>query len=226
METIKIAIDGPAGAGKTTLSKKLADIFGLVYIDTGAMYRAIALKARRTGCDITNEDDVAQLLFNTQIDILHLSSEQIIMLDGEDVSTEIRDPEISVAASDVATIPAVRLKLVEMQRNIARQHDVIMDGRDIASYVLPHADLKIFLTATLDDRALRRCRELEEHGLPADFETVKRDIKYRDKNDSTRGFAPLMVVPDALIIDTSENSLEESMEILTQIIRERLEDVL
>ena len=196
---MKIAIDGPAGAGKSTISKGAAKRLGFVYIDTGAMYRAIGLAAVRRGIDTSDAEGVKAILDDVEVSIRHDESGQLIFLNGEDVSTDIRLPEISVAASNVAVIPEVRLKLVELQRKLAADTDVIMDGRDIGTYVLPDAELKIFLTATVEERANRRCRELREKGVETDFEAVKKDMEYRDKNDSGREFAPLKPAEDSRV---------------------------
>ena len=218
----KVAIDGPAGAGKSTISKKAASKFGFVYIDTGAMYRAVGLKAVREGVNTTDEEGVTALLGSIDIDIRHDGVEQHVYLDGEDVSALIRTPEISMAASNVSKIPAVRLALVEMQRRLAENHDVVMDGRDISSYVLPDAEVKIFLTASLDARAKRRYDELCQKGEKVTFEEVREDMLIRDKNDSTREFAPLKVVEGAQVIDTSDLTLEESVEAVIDYIRKSL----
>ena len=218
----KIAIDGPAGAGKSTISKKVASELGFVYIDTGAMYRAVGLKAVREGVETTDEKGVSALLEKLDIDIRHNGIQQHIFLDGEDVSSLIRTPEISIAASNVSKIPAVRLEMVDMQRKLAGNHDVVMDGRDIASYVLPDAEIKIFLTASVDARAKRRFDELCEKGENVSLEEVKNDMIFRDKNDSTREFAPLKIADDAKVIDTSELTLDESIAAVKDYIRKSL----
>lgn len=218
----KVAIDGPAGAGKSTISKKAAAAFGFVYIDTGAMYRTVGLKAVREGVSTTDEEGVKALLNKINIDIRHDGVEQHIFLDGEDVSDLIRTPEISIAASNVSKIPAVRLALVDMQRSLAKNHDVVMDGRDISSFVLPDAEIKIFLTASVDARAKRRYDELCQKGEKVTFEEVRDDMVFRDNNDSTREFAPLKIVDGAKVIDTSELTLEESIEAVIDYIRKSL----
>jgi len=218
----KVAIDGPAGAGKSTISKKAAAAFGFVYIDTGAMYRTVGLKAVREGVSTTDEEGVKALLDKINIDIRHDGVEQHIFLDGEDVSDLIRTPEISIAASNVSKIPAVRLALVDMQRSLAKNHDVVMDGRDISSFVLPDAEIKIFLTASVDARAKRRYDELCQKGEKVTFEEVRDDMVFRDNNDSTREFAPLKIVDGAKVIDTSELTLEESIEAVIDYIRKSL----
>ena len=224
MSTFKIAIDGPAGAGKSTIAKRAAKELGFVYIDTGAMYRAIGLAALRRGVDHDNDTEgVVALLDDIQIDISHSEAGQLVFLNGEDVSGEIRLPEVSVAASDVSRIPEVRKKLLELQRGIAEKTDVIMDGRDIGTVVLPNADLKIFLTASVEDRAQRRYLELQEKGVECSFDEVKADMEYRDKNDSQREIAPLKPAEDSVLVDTTGNTLEESVSLILSIMKERRE---
>lgn len=208
MQRINIAIDGPAGAGKSSISKAVAKKLGIIYVDTGAMYRACALYAIRNGISI-NEESLSGRLDDIKIELKYTEEGQRIFLGGEDVSEEIRKPEVSIGASDIAVIPIVRLKLVQMQREIASKNSVIMDGRDIGTYVLPDADVKIYLTASVEERARRRVLEMKEKGMEADFEEVKRDIAYRDKNDSEREFAPLRQAEDAVLIDSTELSFEE-----------------
>ena len=216
----KIAIDGPAGAGKSTISKQAAKQLGFVYIDTGAMYRAVGLKAVRMGIGTLDAGGLEKLIKEIEIDIRYENGEQHIYLDGEDVSGKIRTPEISIAASNVSSIPAVRTDMVEMQRRLAENHNVIMDGRDIGSCVLPDAELKIYLTASVNARALRRCRQLEESGMSASLDDVKRDIELRDRQDMTRAASPLVVADGAKIVDTSDMSLEESVNTVIDMIRE------
>jgi len=218
----KIAIDGPAGAGKSTISKKVASLLGFVYIDTGAMYRTVGLKAVRCGVDTNDEKGVIELLPSLDIDIRHEGVEQHIYLDGENVSGQIRTPQISMAASNVSRIPEVRLAMVDMQRKLAQNHDVVMDGRDIASYVLPDAEIKIFLTASVDARAKRRYDELLEKGESVSFEDVKNEMIQRDTNDSTREFAPLTIADGAEVIDTSELTLGESIDKVINYVRENI----
>lgn len=220
MSTFKVAIDGPAGAGKSTIAKTVAKELKIVYIDTGAMFRAVGLAAVRAGIDPKDKEAVEKILDKIDIDIAHDDSGQRIFLNNEDVSEAIRMPEISVAASDVAVIGEVRAKLLELQRSLAEKNDVIMDGRDIGTHVLPNANLKIFLTASVDERAKRRYDELVGKGIECDFEEVKRDIEYRDKNDSQREIAPLRPAEDGIIVDTTGNTLEESVAIMMKIISE------
>lgn len=218
---MKIAIDGPAGAGKSTISKAAAKKLGFIYIDTGAMYRAVGLAAVRQGIDTTDTEGVTYILDDIEISISYDESGQQIFLNGENVSAHIRLPEISVAASNVAVIPAVRLKLVELQRELASHNDVLMDGRDIGTYVLPDAEVKIFLTASVEERAMRRYRELVEKGIQADFDEVKADMEYRDKNDSEREFAPLKPAEDSIILDNTDLSLEQSVDKICEIAEAR-----
>lgn len=215
---MKVAIDGPAGAGKSTISKAVAKRLGFVYIDTGAMYRAIGLAAVRRGIDTKDADGVAAILGEVEITIAHNEDGQQIFLNGENVSEEIRLPEISVAASNVAVIPAVRLKLVELQRALAEKENVIMDGRDIGTYVLPDAEVKIFLTASVEERAKRRCKELLEKGVETDVNSVKADMEYRDKNDSGRDFAPLKRAEDSVHVDNTDITIEEAIERICQLV--------
>lgn len=222
MPTFKIAIDGPAGAGKSTIAKAASKKIGFVYIDTGAMFRAVGLAALRRNIDINGDkESVEAMLEEISIDIAHGENGQEIFLNGENVSTEIRMPEVSVAASDISKIPSVRKKLLELQRSIAEKTDVIMDGRDIGTVVLPDAQLKIFLTASVEERAMRRYKELIEKGVKCDFDEVKKDMEYRDKNDSEREIAPLKPADDGVIVDTTGNTLEESVDIILNLINER-----
>lgn len=220
MTQINIAIDGPAGAGKSTVAKAISKELSIIYLDTGAMYRAVALKAILSGIDTKDEADLAALVNDIDIKIEYQGNEQRIFLDGKDVSGDIRTAEVSIGASNVAVIPAVRLKLVELQREIAANNDVVMDGRDIGTYVLPNAKYKFFLTASLDERAKRRFDEMIEKGMSASsFDDVRKDIAYRDKNDSTRAFAPLSRAQDALEIDTTHLSPFQVVEIILPYIK-------
>ena len=221
-EQMKVAIDGPAGAGKSTISKAVAKRLGFVYIDTGAMYRSIGLAAVRRGIDTTDAKGVESVLGEVEVSISHTEEGQQIFLNGENVSEEIRLPEISVAASNVAVIPAVRIKLVELQRELAAKTDVIMDGRDIGTYVLPDAEIKIFLTASVEERAKRRLLELVEKGVETDFEAVKADMEYRDKNDSGREFAPLKPAEDSIHFDNTDITLEEAVDKICAIVKGRV----
>lgn len=215
-----VAIDGPAGAGKSSVSKEIAKKLGIIYIDTGAMYRAAALYAIEKGIKIT-EENMESCLDDIDIDIKYDERGQRIFLNGEDVSERIREKDASIGASDVAVIPAVRLKLVDIQRNLAKRSSVIMDGRDIGTYVLPDASVKIYLTASSSERARRRCLEMEEKGMKADFEEVKRDIEYRDYQDSHREFAPLKQADDAQLVDSSNMSFSEVVECIISLIKNK-----
>lgn len=223
MSNISIAIDGPAGAGKSTISKIVASEMGFVYIDTGAMYRASALYAINNGIDIVNNrKKLISKLDDIKISLKYTEQGQRIFLGGTDVSERIREADVSLGASNIAVIPEVRLKLVDMQRELAKKDNVIMDGRDIGTYVLPDADIKIFLTASLDARAKRRYDELIEKGSECNFEDVKKDMAYRDKNDSEREFAPLKQADDAILVDTTDKNLDEAVECIKNIIKEKI----
>lgn len=220
---IAIAIDGPSGAGKSSLARRCAAAFGFVYVDTGAIYRTVGLAAFRAGTDRRDEKAVAALLPGLEIAMgYNEAGEQRMVLNGEDVSAAIRLPEISLCASDVSALPAVRAFLLEMQRKMAREHDVIMDGRDIGTVVLPDAELKIFLTASAAARAERRMKELAAKGVEASFEEVLRDIRYRDEQDTNRAAAPLRAAEDAVPVDTTQIDFEASFERLCAVIHERL----
>ncbi len=221
MKNFKIAIDGPAGAGKSSISKTIAKEMGYVYVDTGAMYRAAALYAIKNNIEITKES-LVPVLDDIKIDIKYENNEQHIFLNGEDVSDKIREPEISLGASSIAVIPEVRLKLVELQREIAKNNTVIMDGRDIGTYVLPDAEVKIYLTASVEERAKRRYKEEIEKGMESDLEAVCEDIKKRDHNDSTRKFAPLRQAEDAILVDSSDLTFSEVVEKIKSIILNRI----
>lgn len=211
---ISVAVDGPAGAGKSSVSKAVAKKLGFIYVDTGAMYRACALYALENGLEI-EEKALLGVLDNINIQIKYDDNGQIILLNGKDVSKDIRKPEVSMGASKIAAIPAVRLKLVELQRKLAENDNVIMDGRDIGTYVLPNASVKVYLTASAEARAKRRYDEMTGE---KDFETVKKDIINRDENDMKREFAPLKKADDAYVIDSSDMSFDEVCEKLEKLI--------
>ena len=214
MKYISVAVDGPAGAGKSSVSKAVAKSLGYTYIDTGAMYRAVALFAINNGIDAKNETEkLVSRLNEVEIDIKYTDEGQQIYLLGENVSKRIREEDVSVGASNVAVIPEVRKKLVELQRKMAESANVIMDGRDICSYVLPNADVKIFLTASAESRAKRRY----------DFEKIKADMEYRDKNDSQRAVAPLKKADDATLIDTTEYDFDGAVKLVKDLITEKTE---
>ena len=223
MSIYSIAIDGPSGAGKSTLAKALAARLGFLYVDTGAIYRTVGLYVARQGGDCSREEDVLPCL--KTIDIAMEYGEdglQHMILNGEDVTADIRKNEVSRYASQVSPIPGVRAFLLDMQRAMARENSVIMDGRDIGTVVLPDADLKIFLTASVEERARRRHKELLEKGQEIPFETVKEEIAQRDYADTHRATAPLKQAEDAVVADTSSLNLEESLELLQTIVKERL----
>lgn len=218
-----IAIDGPSGAGKSSLARAAAAQFGFIYVDTGAIYRTVGLAAYRRGLDRHDENAVKAMLPELKIEMRYNEAgEQRMFLNGDDVSAEIREPEISICASDVSALPAVRAFLLEMQRHMAREHSVIMDGRDIGTVVLPQAELKIFLTASAKARAARRLLELRRKGIESSFEEVLRDIEYRDEQDTARAAAPLKKSDDAVLVDTSDIDFEQSLALLCGIIEKRL----
>lgn len=216
---INIAIDGPAGAGKSTIAKELAKRLQITYLDTGAMYRAVALKSIYLGVDVNDEEKVQAFLPDVDLDIRYIDGVQHVYLDGKDVSKEIREHRMSKAASDISRIPAVRLKLVEMQRALAEKYDCVLDGRDITSYVLPNANYKFFITASPEVRAKRRLLELEAKGEKVDFSVLLEDIKQRDYNDSHRSFAPLTRTEDSVYIDTSDLSIDEVLSTVLSYIK-------
>lgn len=224
MKYKSIAIDGPSGAGKSTLAKLLAEELGFLYVDTGAIYRTVSLFAFRQGGEPTDTAAVTDLLGSIAVDLRYGDDGlQHMFLNGEDVTDEIRRHEISRYASAVSAIPAVRAFLLQMQRDMAERQNVVMDGRDIGTVVLPEADVKIFLTASPEDRAERRLAELLARGQACDFKTVLADILERDRNDSNRAAAPLRKAEDAVLIDTTGISLEQSLHGLLQVIKEKVE---
>ena len=223
MSTIRVAIDGPSGAGKSTLARAAAAALGFLYVDTGAIYRTVGLSARDQGVDPGDETAVAAMLPSLRVELRYdEAGQQRMLLNGRDVSEEIRLPEISRYASAVSALPVVRAYLMETQRELARKHDVIMDGRDIGTVVLPGAEVKVFLTASAQVRAERRCRELEERGTPQPFAEVLQDIEDRDFRDTHREAAPLRQAEDAVLLDTSVLDFQQSLEALLRIIRERM----
>ncbi|MCL2486326.1 MAG: (d)CMP kinase [Oscillospiraceae bacterium] len=218
---INIAIDGPAGAGKSTISRYAAQKLGLIYVDTGALYRAIGLFALQRGGDAYNRDLIVGLLPSIDVDLRHVNGEQRVYLCGENVTQIIRTPEVSLAASAVAEVTAVRNHLFNLQLEIARKNDVIMDGRDIGTVILPHATLKIFLTASAEERARRRHNELLERGQDVDYDDVLSDVITRDHADSSRAIAPLRPAHDAVIVDTTGLNFEEAADKVISLIRQR-----
>ena len=219
---ISVAIDGPSGAGKSTAAKALAKKFGYIYVDTGAIYRTVGLAAQYAEVDSKDAAGVIALLPGIQIDIDYdADGTQMMLLNGKNVSTEIRTPRSSIYASDVSAIPEVRAFLMDMQRDMAKRHCVVMDGRDIGTVVLPDADVKVFMIASAEERAHRRCLELEQKGNPTPYEEVLRDIEYRDQQDSTRAIAPLKPAEDAVMLDNSSLTAEETLAALERIVLEK-----
>ena len=221
---ISVAIDGPAGAGKSTIAKTVSKKLGFIYVDTGALYRTIGLKFMNEGYDEDINCDINIILEGTQVDIKFIDGEQRVFLNGEDVSELIRTPKASLMASAVSAKPEVRAFLLEMQRRLARENDVIMDGRDIGTVVLPNATVKIFLTASAEERANRRYKELTEKGMEVNYDEVLADIEKRDYNDSHRAIAPLKPAEDSVLADTSKCNLEQLVELILSIINERLDN--
>lgn len=219
--TIQIAIDGPSGAGKSTMARLLAKQLRFVYVDTGAMYRAVGLFAQRAGLEEGEIEKIVPMLEKIQVDIQYIQGEQRIFLNGEDVSEAIRTEKSGRYASAVSALPAVRQFLLGLQRRLAENENVIMDGRDIGTVILPQAQVKIFLTASPEERARRRFAELREKGQPADYDQVYQDLLERDRRDSQRAAAPLRPAEDAETLDATAYSLEETLERLKQIVREK-----
>ncbi len=219
---INIAIDGPSGAGKSTLSRAVAQRLGFLYVDTGAMYRAVGLAALRAGANTKNGAAVAALLPGIAVNLQYVDGAQHVFLNGEDVSGAIRTEAVGMAASDVSAHVPVRAFLLESQRRLAQQNNVLMDGRDIGTVILPNADIKIFLTATAEDRARRRWLELRGKGQNPDFETVLRDVETRDYNDTHRAASALKKAGDAIELETTGNSFEQSLALLLETITARL----
>lgn len=221
-KTVAVAIDGPSGAGKSTIARILAAELGFVYVDTGALYRTIGLAVLRRNLDPSDEQQVVGLLPELTVSLGYVDGSQRVFLNGEDVSGCIRSPEVSMAASAVSALPPVRRFLFDLQQDTARRQNVIMDGRDIGTVVLPFAEVKIFLTASDEDRARRRFEEFQAKGIPTSYEAVLKDMKERDYNDSHRAAAPLRPAVDAVRIDTTGNTLEQSVELLKALVSERL----
>ena len=214
-----IAIDGPSGAGKSTQARRLVKEFSFIYVDTGAIYRTLGLACHRAGTDRKDAAAVMELLKTLDIDIRYNpEGEQRMFLNGEDVSGKIRQPEISICASDVSALPEVRAFLLEMQRKFARENNVVMDGRDIGTVVLPDAELKIFLTASPEARAARRLLDLKAKGIEESFDQVLQDINYRDEQDTRRAAAPLKMAEDAVLVDSSDIDFEETFAVLCDLV--------
>ena len=219
---ISIAIDEPGGAGKSTIAKALAKKLGFIYVDTGALYRAIGLYMINKGVDLKNAAAVTEKLDEVKVELKYVNDEQRVLLCGDDVSEDIRKPEVSMAASDVSAVPAVRDFLLGLQRKMANENNVIMDGRDIGTVVLPNAEIKLFLTASAEERAMRRYKELIEKGKDVEYETVYKELCERDYQDSHREIAPLKPADDATVIDTTGNDLEKSVQVLMDFISPKL----
>lgn len=219
---INVAIDGPAGAGKSTIAKGASKELGFIYVDTGALYRTIALCAVRLGV-LGDSEKVEEMLKDTNVELKFIDGTQCVFLNGEDVSPLIRTPEISMGASNVSPIPAVRAFLLDLQKDIAKKNNVIMDGRDIGTVVLPNAQVKIFLSATPECRARRRYDELIEKGEDVKFEDVLQDVNERDYQDSHREIAPLKPCEDSIMFDTTPYNLEQSVERIVRLIKEKTE---
>ncbi len=219
---INIAIDGPAGAGKSTIARSLASSLGYIYVDTGALYRAVGVNAMRKGADTKNAEQVGATLSDADVTLRFVEGEQRVFLGEEDVSLAIRTPEASMAASNVSAIPAVREFLFDLQRDIAAKNNCIMDGRDIGTVVLPNAQVKIFLTASAEVRAKRRYDELLAKGMQADYNQVLEEMIQRDYQDSHRAIAPLKQADDAVLVDTSDMNLEQVLDTLNKIVKENI----
>lgn len=211
---INIAIDGPSGAGKSTLAKAVAQALHIHYLDTGAMYRGAAYAAIQAGVDVRNEKQVEAFLSTLDIQTLYEGDEQRVLVNGENVMPHIRTPEVSRGASDISAHPCVRLKLVAMQRGVAQGYDVVLDGRDIGTFVLPDAKHKFFVTADVTERARRRYEEMRNGGIESDFQKVLEDMRERDRNDSSRSLAPLKKADDAVLIDTTSMGIDAVLQLV------------
>lgn len=221
--SVAIALDGPAGAGKSSIAKRAAKALDFIYVDTGALYRTIGLAATRKGVEPKPSAEVEQLLSEITVDLtFNDMGEQIVLLDGEDVSGLIRTPEASMMASKISAVPSVRTYLLDLQRNMAKSHNVIMDGRDIGTVVLPDAKVKIFLTASPEARAQRRYKELCEKGMDVKYDDILNDVITRDYNDSHRETAPLKPAEDCVMVDTTELDFEQSVEKIISVIKENI----
>lgn len=219
MSTFKIAIDGPAGVGKSSVAKMIANELGFTYVDTGAMYRAVGVYCMKHDIDIDNENEIISNLDKIEIDLDYKNGIVTVYLNGEDVTKEIRTPKGSIYASKVAVIGKVREKLVKMQQKMGEEKNIVMDGRDIGTNVFKNAEVKIFLTASAEERAVRRYKELEEK---VDYKEILEDIKFRDKNDSERKINPLRAAEDAVIIDNTELDLKGTADEILKVVRERM----
>lgn len=221
MKHMNIALDGPSGSGKSTIAKELSKKLDILYLDTGAMYRAVACKAISLGIDTLDEKGVSSFIDDIDLKIEYLGGTQHTFLDGKDVSSRIREPEVSMAASNISSLKCVRLKMVAMQRDIAKSMSCVLDGRDIGSFVLPDAEYKFYITADAKVRTLRRQKELKEKGFDVDFDQLLREIEQRDYNDKHRDFAPLVQAKDAVLIDTSEMTVEQVLDKILSFIERK-----
>ncbi len=221
---ISVAIDGPAGAGKSTIARHAAKTLGFIYVDTGAMYRAISLFMLKNGVDVADAEAVAANLPKVTVQLAFENGEQHVILCGEDVSAQIRTPEVSMVTSKISAIPAVRAFLLDLQKDMANHNNILMDGRDIGTVVLPNAQVKIFLTASAEERAKRRFKELQEKQVATTFEEVLADIEQRDYQDYNREIAPLKQADDAVLLDTSHMTLEESIQAVSDLITNYLKN--
>ena len=219
---INVAIDGPAGAGKSTVARAAAQKLGYIYVDTGALYRAVGVYCLRKNIVTTDVEGVGAILNDITVELKFINGVQHVFLNGDDVSTEIRLPEASMAASNVSAIPSVRAFLFDLQRDIAAKNNCIMDGRDIGTVVLPNAQVKIFLTADDTERAMRRYKELQEKGSTVTYQEVLDDLRVRDYNDSHREIAPLKPAEDSVIVNTTDMTLEESINKIVETVEEKL----
>jgi len=217
---INIAIDGPSGAGKSTLAKSIAKTLHIHYLDTGAMYRGVGYAALQADVDILNAVKVEEFLNKIEIETIYKDDEQQVLVNGKNVMPYIRTPEVSKAASDISAHPCVRLKLVAMQREVASKYDVVLDGRDIGTFVLPDAKYKFFVTADVEERARRRHTELIQGGIESDYKRVLDDMRIRDKNDSSRSLAPLKMADDAVLIDTTSLDIDAAVALVLSKFRQ------
>lgn len=219
---INIAIDGPAGAGKSTVAKAVAKELGIIYLDTGAMYRATAYTAIKNGIDVSDEVGVGEMLKTLTMDVVYEDGAQQIIVNGFNTTPYLREHYMSKAASDISALPCVRYKLVDIQRELAKTYDLVLDGRDIGTFVLPYANCKIFLVASAEERAKRRVEENRLKGQESDFDTVLKDIKQRDYNDSHREVAPLKKADDAVELDTTTMTIPEVVEAVISLVKEKI----
>lgn len=219
----KIAIDGPSGAGKSSVAKALSKKMGIVYVDTGALYRTVGYYIRTVGADPKSAEQVTPHLKDINIEVKYENGTQCVYLNGENLGDKIREPEISMYASAVSAIPAVRSFLLETQKAVARANNVVMDGRDIGTVILPDAEVKIFLTASVECRAKRRVLELKEKGMEANYEDVLKEMIERDNNDKNRDVAPAVPAEDAVMLDNSDLTMEETLEKIIEIAKQRID---